>query len=120
MPIVLVMVNVYGKSGQLCRSKCSRLAFVAESLRARMSNLIGLRFRDPWRQGLGLLKASSLQVSKTTNEHFMCNELVRDIIFFQISGQSSARSASCYGEHFQRYPVGDLQNLGKRQRRKTT
>ena len=44
MPIVLVMVNVYGQSDQLGRKNCLSSISVAESLRARMSDLIGLTF----------------------------------------------------------------------------
>ena len=46
IPIVLVMVNVYEEMGQLGRNMCSRFISVAESLGARISNLIGLRFRE--------------------------------------------------------------------------
>lgn len=109
MPIVLVMVDLYEEMDQLGRNLCSRFAYVAESLRARMSNLIGLRFREFLAPSFGSLSQSFsfLPVSEL-QMYIKCNELVSDIMLFQTPGESLYRSASCYCEHFQRYPCRDL------------
>ena len=82
---------------------CSMFVSVAESLRARMSNLIGLRFR-----GILAPRSGSAQVffpgSLKLRMNIKCNELVSDIMLFHIPRESHSRSASCYCKHFQRYP----------------